>query len=79
MRQRGCKPWPSRCNAAWRWKTIGIWPTAGVLTIWRSTLLRAEEDYRDRLTDPRPEIQQVARRGLAVIQRQQAAMDRVLA
>jgi hypothetical protein len=51
----------------------------GVLTIWRSTLLRAEEDYRGRLTDPRPEIQQVARRGLAVIQRQQAAMDRVQA
>ena len=28
----------------------------GVLTIWRSTLLRAEADYRDRLADPLPEV-----------------------
>ena len=51
----------------------------GVLATWRNTLLRAEDDYRDRLADPRPEVQQVARRGLAVIQRRQAAIDRVLA
>ena len=29
----------------------------GVLAIWRSTLLRAEADYRDRLVDLRPEVQ----------------------
>jgi hypothetical protein len=51
----------------------------GVLATWRGTLLRAEESYRDRLADPRPEIQQVARRGLAVMQRRLAAMDKVLA
>lgn len=50
----------------------------GVLAIWRKTLLRAEEDYRDHLADPRPEVQQVARRGLAVMQRRQAAMEQAL-
>jgi len=51
----------------------------GVLAIWRSTLLLAEADYRDRLADPRPEVQTVARRGLAVTQRRLTAIDKVLA
>jgi hypothetical protein len=51
----------------------------GVLAIWRSTLLRAEADYRDRLADPRPEVQKVARRGLAVTERRLAAIDKVFA
>ncbi len=51
----------------------------GVLATWQATLLRAGENYRDRLSDPRPEVQQVARRGLTVIQRRLAAMDKVLA
>ena len=51
----------------------------GVLAIWRSTLLRAEADYRGRIADPRPEVQNVARRGLAVTERRLAAIDKVLA
>jgi hypothetical protein len=51
----------------------------GVLAIWRSTLLLAEADYRDRLADPRPEVQTVARRGLAVTQRRLTAIDKVRA
>ena len=51
----------------------------GVLATWQATLLRAGKNYRDRLSDPRPEVQQVARRGLTVIQRRLAAMDKVLA
>ena len=26
-RQRGCKPWPTRCKAAWRRQRIRAWPT----------------------------------------------------
>lgn len=50
----------------------------GILATWRSALLRAAADYRGQLADPRPEVQQVARRGLAVIQRRLDAMERVL-
>ena len=50
----------------------------GVLAIWQTTLLRAEKDYRDHIADPRPEVQQVARRGLAVIQRRLATVERAL-
>jgi hypothetical protein len=51
----------------------------GVLEMWGGTLRRAEEAYRTHLSDPNPEIQQVARRGVALIQRRLAAMERALA
>jgi len=51
----------------------------GVLATWQTTLLRTEESYCHRLSDPRPEVQRVARRGVAVIQRRLAAIDKVLA
>jgi len=51
----------------------------GVLATWRTTLLGTEEVYRNRLSDAQPEVQQVARRGLAVIKRRLAAIDKVLA
>ncbi len=54
------------------------WADRGVLAIWQMTLLRAAENYRDHLSDSRPEVQQVARRGLAVIQRRLATMEQTL-
>ena len=76
MGRCGCKAWPTRCKAAWRWTEDWELADPGVLATWRSTLLRAEADYREHLADPRPEIQQVARRGLAVVQRRLEAMDK---
>ena len=78
MRQRGLQALADSLQRSLEMEDDWDLADPGVLTIWRSTLLRAEEDYRDRLTDPRPEVQQVARRGLAVIQRQLATMERVL-
>jgi hypothetical protein len=51
----------------------------GVLQMWGVTLRRAEEAYRTHLSDPNPEAQQVARRGVTLIQRRLAAMDQALA
>jgi len=55
------------------------WADPGVLATWQTTLRRAEESYRKHLSDPRPEVQQIARRGLAVMQRRLAATDKALA
>lgn len=50
----------------------------GVLALWRGSLLRAEEAYRAHLTDPQPETQQTARRGMILVQRRLAALERAL-
>jgi hypothetical protein len=54
------------------------WADRGVLATWQITLLRAEEGYRKHLADRRPEVQQIARRGQAVMQRRLAAVDKAL-
>ncbi len=51
----------------------------GVLATWQGTLRRAENAYRAHLTDPQPEAQQVARRGLVLVRRRLAAMERAFA
>ena len=54
------------------------WADPGVLSTWQSTLQRAGDAYRGHLADPRPEVQQVARSGLTVIQRRLTAIDKAL-
>jgi hypothetical protein len=51
----------------------------GVLATWRGTLRRAEEAYRAHLADPSAEAQQAARRGVMLVQRRLAAMERAFA
>lgn len=49
------------------------------LFIWRQMLRRAEETYRSHLSDPDPDVQAVARQGLALVQERLLALESALA
>lgn len=49
------------------------------LFIWRQMLRRAEEAYRSHLSDPDPDVQALARQGLALVQERLLALESALA